>query len=543
MKGLAEITGTMPMPPKWAIGYHQSRYSYYPEARVREIAKEFRERKIPSDVIWFDIDYMDHFRTFFHSSTTITSRTPRSSTRTCWTQGFHNVWMIDPGVKVEEKPGVTAIFDTGNQRDMWVNRASGEVYKGEVWPGACVIPDITSPQVRQWWGGFYKDFMGQGITGVWNDMNEPAIFKTDSKTMPEDNMHRGDPAMVRPNGKAQGAAAADKHERYHNVYGMLMVMGTREGIAAANPDKRPFVLSRDNFIGGQRYAATWTGDNTASWPHLKMSIPMVLNVGLSGQPFIGPDVGGFNGNGDGKLFARWFGFGALFPFSRGHTGKENINKEPWAFGPEVEATCREALERRYQMLPYYYTLFHEASVSGLPVARPTFFADPTDLSLRGVDDSFLLGRDVLVVADVNEKGENKHVMPKGAWREVLASKNADLPHLYARPGSIVPMGPIVQYTGEKPLDTLTLVVSLDDKGHAAGSLYEDAGDGYGYQKGELLLSSYEATGDGKTVTVELSKSEGQIKRPARKVVVRVLTDKGAVEAQGTDGQVVTVKLN
>jgi alpha-glucosidase len=355
--------------------------------------------------------------------------------------------------------------------------------------------------------------------------------------------------MVRPDGKPQGDAAADKHARYHNVYGMLMVMGTREGIAAANPDKRPFVLSRDNYIGGQRYAATWTGDNTASWPHLKMSIPMVLNVGLSGQPFIGPDVGGFNGMGAGdsvargKLFARWFGFGAMFPFSRGHTGKENINKEPWAFGPEVEATCREALERRYQLLPYYYTLFHEASVTGLPVARPTFFADPADPTLRSVDDSFLLGKDVLIAANVDEHGETKHVMPKGKWREFLAPKNPDLPHLYMRPGAIVPMGPIMQFTSEKPLDTLTLIVSLDEKGDATGDLYEDSGDGYEYLRSQSLITSYTAKLEGDAVKVRLSTSQSQGKPLPRKLDVHVLTDKGELTAQGTSAEMVTVKLN
>jgi alpha-glucosidase len=526
LKGLASITGKMPMPPLWAIGYHQCRYSYYPESRVREIASEFRKRQIPCDVIWFDIDYMDHFRIFSFNHDYFPD--PRKLNMDLLSQGFHNVWMIDPGVKVEDKSGVTSIYDTGTMQKAWVTTAAGEPYKGDVWPGACHFPDFTDPAVRRWWAGYYRDFMSNGITGVWNDMNEPAVFKVTSKTMPEDNRHRGDLMMELPNGSQQGVSlAAGDHARYHNVFGMQMVRATREGIAAANRDKRPFVLSRANYIGGQRYAATWTGDNTANWQHLEMSIPMALNVGLSGQPFIGPDIGGFNGNGDAKLFARWMGFGALLPFSRGHTEKGNKDKEPWAFGQETEATCREALNRRYRLLPYMYTTFHDASLTGLPVARPAFFADPKDPALRSEDDSFLLGSDVLVVAQVVPDRSRVVVMPKGHWREFEHSSDVDLPTLYIRPGAIVPLGPTVQHTGELRMGSfpLTLIANPDDQGHAAGQLYEDAGDGLEYQQGQYTLSTFELTkgGNGK-FRIERAKPEGQMRGKERQATVRILLD-------------------
>jgi len=537
---LARLTGHMPIPPKWAVGYHQCRYSYFPEARVREIAAEFRSRGIPCDVIWYDIDYYDTFRVFTFNKVYFPD--PKALNADLLKDGFHNVWMINPGIKAETGPGITKIFDSGNEQDVWVKGADAKTYRGEVWPGWCVFPDYTDPRVRAWWGPFYRDFMAQGITGVWNDMNEPAIFNVKSKTMPEDNRHQGDPALLTPVGSPQSERAEGDHARYHNVYGMLMVKGTREGIAAANPEKRPFVLSRANYIGGHRYAATWTGDNSADWFHLEASIPMVLNVGLSGQPFIGPDIGGFAGNGDGKLFARWMGFGALLPFSRGHTGKENIDKEPWAFGPEVEATCREALKRRYRLMPYLYTLFQEASVNGLPVARPTFFADPKDPALRSEDDSFLLGEHLLVVAQVLPDRSRAPVMPRGTWREIEASPDPDLPRLFVRGGSILPTGPDINHTGEKPLDPLTLVVCLDKDGKAAGTLYEDAGDGFGYEKGEYLLSRYVAEKSGNTVTVSLAGSDGKMKRADRELVVRVLQDGTAARAEGRDGQAVTVTL-
>ena len=548
LKELANLTGKMPMPPKWAIGYHQCRYSYFPESRVREISGEFRSRKIPCDVIWFDIDYMEGFRIFTFDRGHFPD--PKQLNTDMHAQGFHTVWMIDPGIKsrderspndppqekrdkepqalkdarAKEVASFVTMRDEGKSKGAYVKRPDGSIYEGEVWPGWCFYPDYTNPAVRSWWSGLYTNFMAMGVDGVWNDMNEPAVFNVKSKTMPEENRHAGDPAMVGPNGKPQGDAAAGDHARYHNVFGMQMIRGTREGIAAMHPEQRPFVLSRANYIGGQRYGATWTGDNSATWFHLESSIPMVLNVGLSGQPFIGPDIGGFAGNGDGALFARWMGFGSLFPFSRGHTGKENINKEPWAFGPQIESTCKAALEMRYVLLPYMYTLFHEASETGLPIARPLFFVDPKDPALRSEDDSFMIGDALLVQCQVMPDGSRMGVMPKGSWRTFSAPADKDLPRIYQRGGTIVPSGPIIQHVDSQPLVELTLTVALDDSGKATGTLYEDSGDGYGYQKGEYSLTTYQATRDGDTVTVKVAGREGSMTPPKRTVKVNLLAD-------------------
>lgn len=588
LTGLAALTGRMPLPPKWALGYHQCRYSYFPEARVREIAAEFRNRDIPCDVLWFDIDYMEGFRVFTFNRKHFPD--PKRLNDDLLADGFHNVWMIDPGMKSRldpspneppaaeyaaepealksareaERARYRAIVDSGARAKVWVTTPDGSPYEGEVWPGWCYFPDFARPAVREWWAGLYRDFLAQGITGVWNDMNEPAVFNVKSKTMPEDNIHLGDPELVGPAGRAQGEAGArGDHARYHNVYGMQMIRGTREGIQAIHPDRRPFVLSRANYIGGQRYGATWTGDNSADWYHLESSIPMALNVGLSGQPFIGPDIGGFAGNGppggEGKLFARWMGIGSLLPFARGHTGKENIDKEPWAFGPEVEATCRRALERRYRLMPYLYTLFREASETGLPVARPVFFADPRDPALRSEDDSFLLGGDLLVAARVTPDGSREPLLPRGLWRGFRfeqESPDPDLPDLYLRGGAIVPAGPVMEYVDEKPLNPLTLLVSLDGEGRAEGVLYEDSGDGYGYRTGEYLLTRYRAAREGKTVTISVAGTDGRMPRPERQVEVRIILDlqaradetgrartvAGVVVGSGRDGEAFKINL-
>lgn len=548
IKGLGNLVGKMPLPPKWAIGYHQCRYSYYPEARVREIADGFRSRKIPCDVIWFDIDYMDQYKVFTFNKSHFPD--PRKLNADLQDMGFNCIWMINPGVK--DEPGFW-VNDQGDEKKLWVTTSSGETYRGEVWPGWCNFPDYTRPDVREWWQGLYKDFMAQGIDGVWNDMNEPAIFNVKSKTMPEDNVHKGgqwDYGGVLPQGP---------HLQYHNVYGMLMAKGTFDGILKANPEVRPFVLTRAGYIGSHRYAATWTGDNSAEWDDLEHSISMALNLGLSGAPFIGPDIGGFNGNGDGKLFARWMGIGSLLPFSRGHTGKGNIDKEPWAFGEEVEKTCRLALERRYRLMPYLYTVFEEASRTGLPVARPLFFADPRDRALRSEDDAFLIGSDVMVVGRVTPERDRAVATPKGKWQRVYLVKEGDhpdLPELHVRAGAIVPIGPVIQHVNEparKPQGEqvklgagehpLTLLVALDDQGAAVGTLYEDAGDGFGYQKGQYLRSTYRAVTEGTRVKVTLAEKEGSFPRPPRELRVMILKDGWYYPAGAMDGQAVTIDIS
>ena len=493
---LAELTGYMGLPPLWSLGYHQCRYSYYPDARVRQIADEFRARQIPCDTIWLDIHYMDGYRIFTFNPQRFPD--PAATNQYLHDHNFHSVWMIDPGAK---KDPDYFVYKSGSAAKVWVQDKDGKDYVGSVWAGPSVFPDFTMPETREWWAGLYKDYLAKGIDGVWNDMNEPSVFNV-IRTMPTTNLHRGG-----------GDLPAGDHALYHNVYGMLMARSTREGALKYKPDNRPFVLTRSNFLGGQRYAATWTGDNYSSWAHLSYSVNMVLNLGLSGQPFSGPDIGGFSGAGTPQMFARWFGVGAFFPFCRGHADNRNIQKEPWAFGPAVEKTARTALERRYRLLPYYYTLFSEAATDGLPVMRPLFFADPADPQLRAESEAFLIGADLMVVAQLSEKADHVHALPKGIWRPfTLVGENPavdkDQPELRIRGGAIIPLGKVVQNTAQKSLDPLTLLVSLNADGKATGTLYEDAGDGWAFQKGQFLLTTYSAsTKDGK-VTVRIEKNRG-----------------------------------
>ena len=258
LERLADLLGTIDLPPLWALGYHQCRYSYYPDERVLQIADEFRDRHIPCDVIWLDIDYMDGNRSFTFSPSDFPD--PRGLHDQLHAENFRTVAIIDPGVAVA--PGYH-VYDSGQEIDAWVRNRHDLVYTGNVWPGLCVFPDFTRADVRTWWSSLYPQFLTLGVDGIWNDMNEPAVFNVDGHTMPADNRHRADAELGGPG----------PHARYHNVYGMLMARATREGVVAGRPQRRPFVLTRANFIGGHRYAATWTGDNVASWEHLDFSIP------------------------------------------------------------------------------------------------------------------------------------------------------------------------------------------------------------------------------------------------------------------------------
>jgi len=314
-------------------------------------------------------------------------------------------------------------------------------------------------KARAWWAELFQSTAIRGVDGVWNDMNEIASFQPGTTIHPK-SWHRADESLGGP----------DTNARYHNVYGLLMTRSTREGMMKANPNKRPFVLTRANFMGGQRYSASWTGDNTSSWDHLHWSIPMILNFGLSGQPFSGCDIGGFFDNASPDLFSRWVGIGSVLPFCRAHTCLETNQHEPWSFGEEAELSCKKSITRRYRLLPYIYSLFWVATKTGLPVCRPLFWADPKDMDLRHADDSFLLGDSILVRActapDVSVGCVSK--MPKNhKWLLFHVLEEDDkvtdphAPEFYIREGSIVTLGPSMNYTNEVPLDPLTLVVYLD----------------------------------------------------------------------------------
>ena len=506
MQALVSLTGTMSLPPLWSLGYHQCRHTYYPDTKVMEIAQQLRGNRIPSDVIWMDIDYMDGYRIFTFDPKGFSN--PNKLNDYLHSQNFKTVYMIDPGVKVEKGYFVD---DQGTAGDYWVKTRDGKAFEGDVWPGACHFPDFTRPEVRSWWATLYPDFMAKGVDGVWNDMNEPAVFGLKENTMPRDNQHlNGDGGIAGP------------HLRFHNVFGLNMVRASRQGLLLANPQKRPFILSRSNFLGGHRYAATWTGDNLSAPDHMELSIPMTLTLGLSGQPFNGPDIGGFCENSNAELVAQWTAIGAYFPFVRNHNTKGTIPQEPWAFTQKELDVCRTAINRRYMLMPYIYTCFREASIDGMPVMRPLFMSNPKDLSLRSEDRAFLLGADLMV----RPQWSGQVAQPDGgSWQPFTLEKNTDSyqAELRQRPGSIIPLANLAQSTAEMRTDSLTLLVCVDANGQAQGQLYEDKGDGFDYKKGEYRLTELKAVKQKKQLKVTLTQKEGAMAPLERQVRVGLVS--------------------
>jgi alpha-glucosidase len=507
-----DLVGRMPLPPKWALGYQQSRWSYEPESRVREIAREFRRRQIPCDVIYLDIDYMDGFRSF-----TIDRRKFPTFSRMISDLaaiGMKVVAIVDPGIKKEPGYGV---YDEGVKGNHFVRMPDGSLYTGAVWPGLCVFPDFTREETRRWWGDLYKELVEAGVKGFWNDMNEPAVFvETDrhvDRTMSLDAIHEGH------------SQPAD-HRKVHNVYGMLMARATYEGLKRLRPGERPFVLTRASYAGGHRYAATWTGDNTSSWDHLSLWIPMVLNLGLSGQPFAGPDIGGFTGVPTAELYTRFLQAGVFSPFCRTHAQKGKPDQEPWSFGPEYEAINRRAIELRYRLLPYLYTVFEEAARTGVPVMRPLFLEYPEDRRTYRMDEEFLVGRDLLVAPVLTEGARSVEVyLPEGEWFDFWTGEKRvgpgqfrvgaplDRVPLFVRGGAILPLQPVVPYVEEAPIHPLVLMIFPSRE--SEGALYEDDGISDAYQQGAWARTSFRARRSAEEITLEIGPRQGQYAPPPR----------------------------
>ena len=528
LRELARLSGTIEMPPLWSLGFHQCRHSYVPDTWAMDIADTFRKKQIPCDVIWLDILYMDGFRVFTFSSDQMPN--PKRFNDYLHERQFKSVFMIDPGIKVDPDYFVD---QQGMAGDYYVKTRDGQPFVGKVWPGDTHFPDFTRSDVQHWWATLYKDFMATGIDGIWNDMNEPSVFNGPDGSMPEDNYH----GIMPP---AEGDRSAS-HLRYHNVYGYNMVKATRDGILMANPQKRPFVLSRSNFLGGQRYAATWTGDNASSVAHMKASIPMTLNMGLTCQPFNGPDIGGFARDCDAELLAQWTAIGVYFPFVRNHCSLDEAQQEPWAFGPEVESVCRTAINRRYRLLPYIYTLFRETSQTGLPVMRPVFMADPTDASLRNEQQAFMLGANLLIVP----RWAENTVLPKGNWASFTMEEGKDDGYqalLSLREGAVLPLANLYQNTEAYRTDSLTVLVNLDADGRASGQLYEDAGDGFGYRIGDYASYRIDAVGDGKNLRVSMKQTDGKLTKPVRWLRVAQLVGGKVYYSDWLKGTEITTRL-
>ncbi|KFD54232.1 hypothetical protein M513_05009, partial [Trichuris suis] len=494
----SSLTGTAPIPPLFSLGYHVSRWNYVDMEDVRNVDANFDLFDIPYDVIWLDIEHADGKRYFTWDPVKFAN--PDEMIKNISAKGRKMVVVIDPHVKVDEN---WEFYKEAREKDFYVKDKNGNVFEGWCWPGNAVYPDFVNPSVREWYARKYDLAEFKGSTEdlfIWNDMNEPSVFSGPEVTMPKDNIHFG----------------RVEHREVHNTFALLNHMTTYKGLVdRSKGKKRPFVLTRGFFIGTQRYAAVWTGDNTAEWSHMKISTPMVLTLGITGIPFAGADIGGFFRNPDEEMIVRWHQIGAFHSFYRLHSELNTRRREPWVFSEKTRELIRDAIRLRYSLLPYWYNLFYEHSVSGWPVMRPLWTEFPDDEHTFSEEEQFMVGNALMVMPVVQAGISSVNVYLPGKnsvwydWDTQLPSSGPGVIQvftplekipLFIRGGCILPMRDRIRRSSIlSKHDPITLLIALNKEASvgtfASGTFYLDDGESFEYKKGKYLRRYFEYTGD------------------------------------------------
>ncbi|WP_310605531.1 glycoside hydrolase family 31 protein [Anaerosporobacter sp.] len=465
------LTGRTGVPQLWTLGYQQSRWGYESECQVRELAANLRKHDLPCDVIHLDIDYMERFKVFTWNKEHYDD--PKKLIKELGEDGFKIVTIIDPGVKVEEG---YPVYEEGIKNGYFATDKEGDIYVNSVWPGKSVFPDFGNEEARTWWGNNHAFLLEQGVRGIWNDMNEPASFEG---PLPDDVVF------------SDGVRKAD-HAKVHNIYGHMMAKATYEGLKRID-GRRPYVITRACYAGSQKYATAWTGDNHSIWSHLKMAVPQLCNLGVSGMAFVGTDIGGFGSDATKELLCRWVQVGCFSPLFRNHSAKGTRFQEPWQFDEETIAINRKYIKLRYRLLPYFYDLFYQTEKEGLPVVRPLIMHYEQDEIVKNMNEEFLVGESVLVAPVLDQGQMCKMVyLPEGTWydywtkemieggRYILRDAPLDVCPIYVKAGAILPNYTEQSYVGEKKQDTLILDIY---PGEGSYTHYQDNGEDFAYQEG------------------------------------------------------------
>jgi alpha-glucosidase len=535
-----ELTGKMPLPPAWALGHQQSRWSYYPQAMAEEVVRQYRQRDLPLDVLHLDIDYMQAYRVFTFNTERFPD--PKAFTDKLRQQGVKVITIVDPGVKYQppsaEAAGQTTngarpeiqpqdksyyVFNQGMEKNYFLKRKNGNLYIPKVWPGDSVFVDYTLPDARRWWGDLHRAYTDNGISGIWNDMNEPSDFvdQTGKAQMDVVNYDEGENST---------------HAKNRNVFALLMARATYEGLERLQPDKRPYIITRAAYAGIQRYSTMWTGDTNSTWDALALSVPMFQTLGLSGEAFVGADIGGFIGRGNGELLTRSYQVGFLTPFCRNHKVIDGYDQEPWRFGKYYEDIIRKYLKLRYRMLPFLYTTLEEAHRTGVPLFRPLLLNYQQDYNTLNIDDQFMIGADLLVAPVLKPDVTSRMVyLPEGAWFDYWTGKKYSGPTMiraeapleivpmFVRGGAIIPLGPEMNYVGEKPVDPLTFEIYPDDKGRAETSLYEDDGTSPAYKQGAYRSTGVRVSSANRVWNISVNSPQGSYQPGARSFLFNIKT--------------------
>jgi alpha-glucosidase len=535
-----ELTGRMPLPPMWALGPQQSRWSYYPQSVAEEVVRGYRARDLPLDVLHLDIDYMSGYRVFTFNTDRFPD--PKAFTDKMRQQGVKVITIVDPGVKYQP-PGSGApkqsnansrpelashdksyyVFNQGMEKNYFLRRRNGNLYIPKVWPGDSVFVDYTLPDARRWWGDLHRAYTDNGIAGIWTDMNEPADFvdQTGKAQMDVINYDKGENST---------------HAKNRNVFALLMARATYEGLERLQPDKRPYIITRAAYAGIQRYSTMWTGDTNSTWDSLAISVPIFQTLGLSGESFVGADIGGFIGRGNGELLTRSYQVGFLTPFCRNHKVIDGYDQEPWRFGKYYEDIIRKYLKLRYRLLPFLYTTLEESHRTGVPLFRPLLLNYEQDYNTINIDDQFMIGTELLVAPILKPDVTSRSVyLPEGVWFDYWTGKKYSGPSvirvdaplevvpMFVRGGAIIPMGPEMNYIGEKSFDPISFDIYPDDKGRAATTLYEDDGTSPAYKRGVFRRTHIRATSNGRGWQLNLDAPEGSYQPRPRALIFNLKT--------------------
>lgn len=497
-----ELTGYTQLPQSFAIAYHQCRWNYVSDDDVKDVDRRFDKFKIPYDVIWLDIEYTHEKKYFTWDPLTFVN--PISMHKHLDKTDRKLVAIIDPHIKNTDN---YPVIDELKKKDLAVKNKDNNQYEGWCWPGSSMWIDCFNPAAITWWKGLFKydSFKGTAPnTFIWNDMNEPSVFNGPETTMPKDNIHYG----------------GWEHRDVHNVNGLTFHNATYEAMLERGKKgeiRRPFVLTRSFYSGSQRSSAMWTGDNLAEWSHLEASLPMVLNQGISGFPFAGADVGGFFGNPSKELLTRWYQAGIYYPFFRGHAHIDTRRREPYLAGAPYTEIISQALRLRYQLLPAWYTAFHEAATTGAPIIRPNFYVHPDDEKGFALDDQLYIGSFGLLAKPVTKEGADSvsiyladdqpyydyfdYTLYQGAGKEHTVPAPLEKIPLLMQGGHIIPRRERPRRSsGLMKYDPFTLVVVLGKDGNAQGTLYLDDGETFDYRQGAYIHRRFSFDGKRSALT-------------------------------------------
>ena len=503
----SSLTGTTPLPPMWSLGYHQSKWNYKDQNEVFEVMTGFEEAHIPMDAIWLDIEHTSGHRYFTWDK--ISFPNPKEMIDLTSELGKKTIVIVDPHIKVDED---WDIYTELSKKNLFVKYRNQKPYEGWCWPGQAAFVDFVKPSAQEHWATLFSSKKYKESTKdvhIWNDMNEPSVFSGPEKTMEKDNLHFD---------------SKIEHRDIHNMYGFLMTRATFKGLHErgfekknstfeminkplqnSEPGQRPFILSRSFFAGSQRHTSVWTGDNTASWDHMKHSISMTLSIALSGIPFVGADVGGFFDDPDAELLTRWFQVAAFQPFFREHGDFNSLRKEPFLFDSPWMHAMSSAIKKRYSYLPYIYSLFEVHSRTGIPVHRPLWLEFPSDSRTFDVHYQYMLGSDLLICPVVTRKEVRVKVYFPGNdifWYddETGDKFNGNSTHTIPAPIEKLPTfqrgGSVIvrkskarRNTEVMKQDPVTIMIALDTNMEAQGENYEDEGEGYSYHKEDDYVRS------------------------------------------------------